>query len=82
MIPHDAFNVHHKLLNMYDITDRNAGLTQRWKVLGARGGNNRVFGCFSLKFTEISAFVAENYFHLPLITTVDKDFLASQVPHQ
>ena len=63
MIPHDAFNFHHKLLNMYDIVGRSAGLTQCWKVLGARGGNNRDFGCFSLKFTEISAFVGGNYFH-------------------
>ena len=60
MIPHDAFNVHHKLLNMYDIAGRNAGLTQRWNVFGARGGK---------------------LFSPPLITTVDKDFLASQVPH-
>ena len=62
MIPHDAFNVHHKLLNMYDIAGRNAGLTQCWKVLGARGGNNRVFGCFSLKFTVISVFVGKFIF--------------------
>ena len=80
MIPYDAVNVHHKLLNMYDIAGRTAETTQLWKGFWGTGGNNRVFGCFSLKFTKISAFVGGNLFSPPSITIVYKGFQTSQVP--
>ena len=63
MIPHDAFNVHHKLLNMYDIEGRTAAVTQLWKGFWGRGGKIPIFGCFSLKSVEISAFVGKIYFY-------------------
>ena len=60
MIPHDALNVHHKLLNMYDIEGRTAAVTQLWKGYLGAWGKIPIFGCFSLKSVEISAFVVKN----------------------
>ena len=79
MIPYDAFNVHHKLLNMYDVAGELPERHSSEKAFGGSGGNIRVFSCFSFKSTEISAFVGENLFSPPSITIVYKGFQTSQV---
>ena len=49
MIPHDAFNVHHKLLNMYDIEGRTAAVTQLWKGFLGAWGKDSDFRLFFFK---------------------------------
>ena len=80
MIPHDAFNVHHKLLNMYDIEGRTAAVTQLWKGFLGAWGKDSDFRLFFFKIGRNQRFCGKNLFLPPSITAVYKGFQTSQIP--